>query len=251
MSDRKKEDVVMHPERGRKEKLLPEAGIFFVNPGEAAQAMHAMVSQGGKKRFLFNSMLCVNGDDTFFVAGPAVGAPMAVLCLEKLIVLGARRIIHVGWCGALQQGLEVGSVLLPGQALCGEGTSRYYSSEPGPTPSATLITWLRDTLSRSGIAWQEGRVWSTDAPFRESRELLAHLRREEDIVAIDMEYSALCTVALFRGIEIAALMLVSDELWQKEWRPGFSTPVFRQQSQEMSSLLMGAMHSMPPLLKRS
>jgi uridine phosphorylase len=224
--------------------MLPEAGIFFVNPAEATSAMNTLVTAGGRKRFLFNSMLCVNGAETFFVAGPAVGAPMAVLCMEKLIVLGAKRIILVGWCGALQQGLEVGSVLLPGQALCGEGTSRYYSSESGPKPSADLISWLRDTLSRRMVSWQEGRVWSTDAPYRESRDLLARLRKEQDIVAIDMEYSALCTVSLFRGIEFAALMLVSDELWQKEWKPGFSTPEFRRRSQEMSGVLMGAMQSM-------
>ncbi len=244
MSNPKREDVIMHPQRGRKEKMIPETGLFFVNPAEATHARNAMVSEGGRKRFFFNSMLSVNGDETFFVAGPAVGAPMAVLCMEKLIVLGARRIILVGWCGALQQGLEIGSILLPGQALCGEGTSRYYSSEPGPKPSAPLIAWLRDTLSRRLIPWQEGRVWSTDAPFRESRDLLERLGQEQDIVAIDMEYSALCTVAIFRRIEFAALMLVSDELWQKEWRPGFSTPAFRRRSQEMSGVIMAAIQSM-------
>ncbi|MDD3814641.1 MAG: nucleoside phosphorylase [Desulfocapsaceae bacterium] len=244
MSDHEEKKVVMHPVRGRKEKVIPEAGVFFVNPAEATYAMTKMLAQGGKKRFLFNSMLCVNGDETFFVAGPAVGAPMAVLCMEKLIVLGAKRLILVGWCGALQQGLEVGSVLLPVQALCGEGTSPYYSCELRPKSSPPLMAWLRDTLSRGGIQWQEGRVWSTDAPYRESRDLLARLHNEEDIVAIDMEYSALCTVALFRGIEFAALMLVSDELWQKEWKPGFSTPAFRRRSQEMSGMLMGGMQSM-------
>lgn len=224
--------------------MIPETGLFFVNPAEATNAVNKMVTEGGKKRFFFNSMLCVNGDETFFVAGPAVGAPMAVLCMEKLIVLGAKRLILVGWCGALQHGLEVGSVLLPGQALCGEGTSRYYSCDLGPKPSASLMAWLRDTLDRSEIAWQEGRVWSTDAPYRETRDLLARLHKEQDIVAIDMEYSALCTVALFRGIEFAALMLVSDELWQKEWKPGFSTPAFRRRSQDMSGMLMAAMQSM-------
>lgn len=236
----------MHPLRGRKEKTIPATGILLVNPGEASNAMEKIVAAGGKRRFLFNSALGVNGDETFFVAGPAVGAPMAVLCLEKLIVLGARRIILVGWCGALQQGLGVGTVLVPGQAWSGEGTSRYYSSEQGPEPSAHLIAWLRETLTRKGIAWQEGRVWSTDAPYRESRELLAGLRRGQDIVAIDMEYAALCTVALFRGIEFAALMLVSDELWRKEWKPGFSAPAFRRQSQELPELLMGAMQHFPP-----
>jgi purine-nucleoside phosphorylase len=241
MHDHNREDVIMHPVRVRKEKMLPEAGLFFVNPTEAHYAMSKVVADGGTKRFLFNSSLCVNRDETFFVAGPAVGAPMAVLCLEKLIVLGARRILQVGWCGALHQVLEVGNVLLPGQALCGEGTSRYYSSDHEPRPSADLIVWLREILAQSGIAWQEGRVWSTDAPYRESRELLTCLRQEQDIAAIDMEYSALCTVAHFRGIEFAACMLVSDELWQKQWKPGFASPAFCLRSQELSELLMVAM----------
>ncbi|MBW6519745.1 MAG: nucleoside phosphorylase [Desulfoarculaceae bacterium] len=244
MNDHKSDDVLMCPQRGRKEKELPAAGLFFVNPTEASHAVSKMVAEGGKKRFLFNSGLCVAADQTFFVAGPAVGAPMAVLCMEKLIVLGARRLILVGWCGALQQTLGVGDLLLAGQALCGEGTSRYYSSEQGPKPSAGLTAWLGEALILSGLSWQRGRVWSTDAPYRESRQLLASLGREQDIAAIDMEYSALCTVALFRGIEFAACLLVSDELWQKEWQAGFSTPAFRQRSQDVSGLLMAAMPSM-------
>lgn len=236
-----REDIVMHPVRARREKGLPGAGLFFANPTEASFAVNKMVAEGGKKRFLFNSTLCVNAEETFFVAGPAVGAPMAVLCMEKLIVLGATRIILVGWCGALQQVLEVGNVLLPGQALCGEGTSRYYSSDHEPGPSATLLDWLRQTLDQSGIVWQEGRVWSTDAPYRESREVLARLHQEQDIAAIDMEYSALCTVAHFRGIEFAACMLVSDELWQEQWKPGFATPAFGRRSKELTELLLRTM----------
>ena len=248
MNDHKNDDVLMRPQRAGKEKELPAAGLFFVNPTEAGHAMSRMVAEGGKKRFLFNSGLCVAADETFFVAGPAVGAPMAVLCLEKMIALGAKRLILVGWCGALRPTLGIGDLLVAGQALCGEGTSRYYSSEQGPRPSVGLTAWLGETLERNGMRWQEGRVWSTDAPYRESRELLALLHSEHNIAAVDMEYSALCTVALFRGIDFAACLLVSDELWQKEWRPGFSSPAFRKRSQDLSGLLMAVMPGMLPSL---
>jgi len=240
MNDHNHNNMVMHPVRAGKEKKIPEMGFLFVNPAEASYAVNKVVGEGGSKRFLFNSTLCVNGDGTFFVAGPAVGAPMAVLSMEKLIVLGARKIILVGWCGALPQVLRVGDVLLPGQAMCGEGTSRYYSQNSEPEPSVSLLASLRAMLSRAGMAWQEGRVWSTDAPYRESRDLLASLRRDQKIAAIDMEYSALCTVAHFRGIEFAACMLVSDELWQSEWKPGFATFPFRQKSQQLSDLLLAS-----------
>jgi uridine phosphorylase len=241
MSNHSSDDTIMQPHRAGKEKKIPAVGLFFVNPTEANYAMTKMSAAGGKTRFLFNSSLCIAADQTFFIAGPAVGAPMAVLCLEKLIVLGAKRVILVGWCGALQQTLRVGDVLVSGAALCGEGTSRYYSSDKEPEPSAELTAWLRVTLSRSAVNWQEGRVWSTDAPYRESRILLASLICDHDIAAVDMEYSALCTVALFRGIELAACMLVSDELWQDQWKAGFSNPAFRHRSQDLSMLFISAM----------
>jgi len=57
MHDYIREDVVMHPVRVRKEKGLPEAGLFFVNPTEASFAVNKMVTEGGKKRFIFNSIL--------------------------------------------------------------------------------------------------------------------------------------------------------------------------------------------------
>jgi hypothetical protein len=241
MKEQTNDNVVMQPCRGRKEKAIPEVGLFFVNPVEALSALDKMVAEGGKKRFLFNSSLVVNEKDSFFAAGPAVGAPMAVMCLEKLIVLGAKRVILVGWCGALKPTLGIGNVLSPGRALCGEGTSRYYSSDHEPLPSPSLTAWIRATLDRQGMDWQDGRVWSTDAPYRESRGLLARLHHEHDIAAIDMEYSALCTVARFRGIDFAAALLVSDEIWQQQWRPGFATPAFRLWSQELAGMLISGL----------
>jgi len=239
MNDSSHDSMVMSPLRSRKEKVIPELGFFFVNPTEASGALSKVVSEGGNKRFLFNSTLCVNEAETFFVAGPAVGAPMAVLSMEKLIVLGAKRIVLVGWCGALRETLKVGDILLPRQALCGEGTSRYYSGDQEPEPSANMLSGLREVLTQNGMLWQEGRVWSTDAPYRESRNLLSSLQMKHNIAAIDMEYSALCTVAYYRQIEFAACMLVSDELWENNWKPGFTTVPFRQRSQQLLGLLLG------------
>ena len=42
-----------------------------------------------------------------------------------------------------------------------------------------------------------------------------------------MEFSALVSVASYRRIELAAAMLVSDQLWGDEWQPGFAGKKFR------------------------
>lgn len=60
------------------------------------------------------------------LVGPILGAPQAVIAMEKLIVLGAKRIWILGWCGSLQPGLSIGDLVVPVRAVSEEGTSRHY-----------------------------------------------------------------------------------------------------------------------------
>ena len=54
---------------------------------------------------LFISRLYVDKteSDGFSLTGPVVGAPYAVMLLETLIAWGARKIIYLGWCGAVAE----------------------------------------------------------------------------------------------------------------------------------------------------
>lgn len=224
----KSDDIIIHPSKGKREKGIPSKGLFFVNPFESRVAMHLLLQAGGEQRFLFHSGLVVSATDDFFVAGPALGAPMAAMTLEKLIVLGATSVIMCGWCGALDKELKVGDSFFGGTAYSGEGTSKYYSNKKSVEPSPSLVRRLQTGLTEKGVS---GSVWSTDAPYRESRALLDSLVKEYTIAAVDMEYSALCNVAVFREIDFAALFLVSDELWNTNWKPGFTGKAFKKKSQ--------------------
>ena len=72
------------------------------------------------------------------LAAPALGAPYAVMVMEKLMVLGARMVLALGWCGSLQSGLSIGDLVLPSTTVSTEGTSRHYplNGRPGPGPGA-------------------------------------------------------------------------------------------------------------------
>jgi len=229
------ERCILNPERSKGDPELPATGILAVNPSDA-NALTAYAGQFGLKRsFLFNSSLY--SSDSLFLAGPAVGAPMAVLCLEKLIALGAKNIILYGWCGSLQENLHAMDVLIPTHAVSEEGTSNHYRTEDHPIhPSSILSDMLCIALSDKGIAMHQGPVWTTDAPYRETRQKVTEYG-EQGIVAVDMEYSALCTVAAFRRVELAAVMLVSDELYRLPWKPNFSLKKFKQRSRELLTLL--------------
>ena len=232
------DDIVIHPVRLKREIPVPESGLLLVNPSEARYGLEAARLAGGETRVLYNSNLCVHKAQGYFVAGPAIGAPMAVMSLEKLIALGARRIVLLGWCGSMQESLGIGDLLLPTRALSGEGTSSYYCPGDPPGPSLSLVEALKNLLQRRSLFWTEGCVWSTDAPYREKRSLLATLQREEGVSAVDMEYSALCNAAHFRKIDFAALLLVSDEVWGRSWNPGFSRQEFRAKSRMLIDIFL-------------
>jgi uridine phosphorylase len=222
-------EVVVHPSRGKNEPQLPACGILLLNPSEARQATQISGQEGWTRHFLFHSNLYLAQSPTMFWAGPAVGAPMAVICLEKLIALGAKRIIVCGWCGSLSPDLGVGELVLPTWGLSEEGTSCHYPTAGRSESSPRLRKSLKDFFADTGRELREGPVWSTDALYRETREKVVRYG-QDGILAVDMECSALLQVAAFRRVELAAVLMVSDLLWQNPWQPAFQSKEFRKRS---------------------
>ncbi|MFH0781497.1 MAG: nucleoside phosphorylase [Pseudomonadota bacterium] len=234
-------NILIHPRKGKNEKALPSTGVLLVNPSEAAQCHLQLQKKGGESLNLFNSQLTVSNDKSFFVTGPAIGAPMAVMSFEKLIALGAKRIILFGWCGAISSTLKVGDILLPNMAQSGEGTSCYYPLAIPAAPSVKFREQIEQVFNENNMLVHSGCVWSTDAIYREDRRMLQHLNIKNKVVAVDMEFSALCSVACFRKIEFAAVLIVSDELWGKSWRPGFSSEIFQKTKAKALDIVLTGM----------
>lgn len=230
---------VINPTRGPGEPRLPTRGVLAVNPSDSGHFAVLAQQYGLKRHFLFNAQLY--GNEELFVAGPAVGAPMAVLCLEKLIALGARQIVVYGWCGALGAGLRAGDVFLPTSGISEEGTSDHYPVEEIEQVDPLHLA-LADGLRRQGYAPRQGPIWTTDAVYRETREKVEHYGAQ-GILAVDMEYTALRTVAAFRQAHLAAVMLVSDELYHREWVPRFPHKHFRTASRQLLAHLCGLLQS--------
>ncbi len=220
---------IIEPHRARNDPNLPLIGILAVNPTDAAGFGGLTKRFGLRAHALFNANLLYN--EGFFLAGPAVGAPMAAICLEKLIALGARRIVVYGWCGSLSPQLAAGELFIPTGGVSEEGTSGHYQGGTGWRDDAFRMR-LVDALAREGCSATLGTIWTTDAVYRETREKIARYG-EQKVLAVDMEYTALCAVAAFRGVSLAAAMLVSDELYHGQWAPRLQRKQFRAASKRM------------------
>lgn len=107
----------------------------------------------GSSRTAYNARLLevVHADSTITIAGPILGAPQAVLVLEKLIAHGSKTIVVFGWCGSLQSDLKIGDWVLPTSAHSEEGTSTHYPMDSAEyVPDADLVAGSRIIACRMG-----------------------------------------------------------------------------------------------------
>ena len=221
-------DAIIQPRRGKGAAPVGPLALLAATGPDLALLRDALGFGADAGRRLFTSRLYTHSErhPGTCLAGPMVGAPYAVMVAETLVAWGARRLIFLGWCGALTPTVAIGDLVLPTSAFIDEGTSRHYS--PATLESAgaaALVQAISDGCAAAGTGVHPGPVWTTDAPFRETPDKVLAFRRR-GALAVEMEVSALFSVAAFRGVEAAALLVVSDDLSSLTWQPGFKDARF-------------------------
>ena len=157
-----------------------------------------------------------------------IGAPSVVSLAEELIALGTRRLISIVWGGALQPGLEPGQVVICQRALRDEGVSHHYLPPAKYVDaSSDLMARLAAAMEQRGQPFQLGATWTTDAPYRETREEVQRYQAE-GVKTVEMEIAGILALAQARGIEAASVVVVGDSLADLRWQaPADVKPVER------------------------
>ncbi|MCG6895021.1 MAG: nucleoside phosphorylase [Desulfobacteraceae bacterium] len=190
------------------------------------------------RRLFISRMYAGLGVENSTVIGPVVGASYAAMLLETVVAWGAVRVLYFGWCGAVSESVSIGDILVPTKAWIDEGTSLHYgrfsgdACPPSKSLSQKLCRWI---LEEEGNCLQMP-VWSTDGIYRETPRKIRHFS-SRGAAAVEMECSALFTVGRFLGVEVAAVLVVSDELHGCEWRPGFRDERFRSSRRKVQAVM--------------
>ena len=226
MPDRR---AIVNPVKGKKPPDTGPLAIIAATESDLRLLARLADIPVVEQRKLYMSNLQVHADDQrrFTLAGPIVGAPYAAMIVEALGVWGVKTILFVGWCGAVSRRVKAGDIIVPDSAMVDEGTSGHYC-DPScrvALPARPLLHQARMALQLHGTKFHDGAVWTTDAIFRETVEKVKHYQAK-GALAVEMELSAIFTVAGFREMESAGILIVSDELSDYQWRPGFKTPAF-------------------------
>jgi uridine phosphorylase len=140
------------------------------------------------------------------IQSTGMGGPSAAIVLQELIALGARRAIRVGTCGALDGALRLGEVVVAGEALSADGTSRALGAGARIAADRALTSALESATGRGGAT-----VVSTDLYYE------PHPEREREwraagAVAVEMEAAALFAVGARAEVPIACVLTVSNTI---------------------------------------
>lgn len=144
-----------------------------------------------------------------------IGGPYAVLIAEQLWAAGAQLIVGITSAGRVSPGLPLPSIVVVEDAVRDEGTSLHYlaPSSTVATPTPSLLDSLVRELSTVTPHARHGRVWTTDAPYRETAEQL-RFWAEQDVLAVEMQAASLFAFAQAREAQVAMVALVSNSVDQ-------------------------------------
>lgn len=171
------------------------------------------------------------------VFGSEIGAAYSTTFLEELIAAGVRKFTILAMAGSLQRDLKVGDIVVCNKSIRDEGISYHYLAHSKfAYPSKDLTNSLIKLLKNKGIKFQEGPNWTIDAPYRETFEELKKYRKE-GVLTVDMETSALFSVAKYRNVDTAALFVVSDILSEEGWKPQLYSEIVHQKLLELFDIL--------------
>lgn len=228
MPDRR---AIVNPVKGKTPPVTGSMAILAATESDLRLLSRLAPTPVVEQRKIYMSHLQVHADEhrRFTLAGPLVGAPYAAMLMESLVVWGVDKILFIGWCGAIAAHVKAGDIIVPGNAMVDEGTSGHYCSPSCHValPARQLVEQSRLALQHHQAPYHDGAIWTTDAIFRETVEKVKHYQTQ-GALAVEMELSAIFSVAGFRKIQAAGILVVSDELSDYQWRPGFKTPAFKK-----------------------
>ena len=160
----------------------------------------------------------VDGQD-MAIYQTTMGSPMTAALMEEVIAMGGRRFVFFGSCGTLDRNIPAGHLIIPTDAYRDEGTSyNYRPVSYGDFVHIPTAAQTAEVIRRMGLKAIETKVWTTDGLYRETRRNMQN-RLEAGCRVVDMECSAIMTVAEYRGIPAWQFLYAEDNLDNIVWDP--------------------------------
>jgi DeoD family purine-nucleoside phosphorylase len=187
---------------------LAERVLLPGDPGRAlllAQTLLDAPTMFNHRRGLWGYTGIASDGQPLTIQSTGMGGPSAAIVISELADLGARQLLRVGTCGALDRTLALGELVIVNEAVADDGTSRALGASGLLRPDPELARALRSAAQQI----RAGRIVSTDL-FYDTPEGAEERWLADGAIAVEMESATLFALAQRRGLQAASLLAVSD-----------------------------------------
>ncbi|MEH7387580.1 purine-nucleoside phosphorylase [Bacillus sp. JJ1521] len=147
------------------------------------------------------------------VQGTGMGVPSISIYIHELMnEYGVQNLIRVGTCGAIQKDVKVRDVILAMTSSTNSQMNRinFGTVDFAPTASFDLLKKAYDAGIEKGLKLKVGNVFTSDVFYNENAEL--EKWAQYGILAVEMETTALYTLAAKFGRNALSVLTVSDHI---------------------------------------
>jgi len=153
-----------------------------------------------------------------------IGGPYAVLVAEQMAISGARVVLGLTSAGRVSSSMPVPGLVCVTRAVRDEGTSYHYLS-PNSTVDAQpdVAELLESELVRESLVpVRSGTVWTTDAPYRETKEELDR-HAGDGVLAVEMQAASLFAFSSARRFPVGVVAHVTNSAGETAFDKGAHT----------------------------
>jgi purine-nucleoside phosphorylase len=148
------------------------------------------------------------------VQGTGMGVPSISIYAHELVSeYGAKRLIRIGTCGALQPDLNLGDVVLA-QAACTDSSInriRFNNNDYAPIATFALLKQAHEAATQKGLKVQVGLALTSDTFYSDDPDSW-RLWARYGVLVVEMETAALYTLAARHRVQALSVLTVSDSL---------------------------------------
>jgi uridine phosphorylase len=161
------------------------------------------------------------GDAKILALECLYGGPLSATVIEELAHYGIKKVIGYGYAGSLTREIPVGQIVVADEAIVSDGTSREYLADAQLAyPDRALANSFYECAAGSGMSVRGGKVWTTDAIYREYPEKVAAWRQAGAQV-VNMDTAHFYAVSQVVGMPAVYACVVSDCVEGPTWDDGF------------------------------
>lgn len=152
-----------------------------------------------------------------------LGTPPTAIGVEELIRIGAQNIIRIGTCGAIQDYLEPGHMIIATGAVRGEHTSEELISMEYPAVADyRIVRALVDACEKLGLPYHLGIIRTHDAYYMESPQaygdFFTRIKPWQDmgVLALENESSTLFTICSMQGVRAGTILASGNPIYMPD-----------------------------------